>query len=337
MLTETDVRALLRVNGADRDDVFADAVAARETRFQRRVVVRAVCHLTEQCDTHSGLCPNRSCDKRTDIGYRTRPADVIETAMRVSHDGITNVLCLQAADRPHITNTMAAAMPSVRHQFGGNAEIMLDLATTNPDAYARLRELGATSCILTPDTSDPAALGHESFDARWARLHEVLTLGYKVESRFSVGAPGQSIEAIAADIIACRDAGVHMMSAVPFTRTPGTPVVGARSVDVEQALMVMAVMRLANPGWVIPAIAVRRPGHAKTHARGFEAGANAIAFDATPLRLRALLAAGKRWRVPSASTVTSAIHSAGLIPAASVYVTAIPCPPKCTTPERTSA
>jgi biotin synthase len=322
MLDEHDILTMLQLHGNEREDLFAQARAARHEAYGDMVIVRAVCEVTNLCRVDCDFCPMRRSNTRHNDIYHQTPAEMIDTALGAHAAGI-NVICLQGGEVPQTTRTVGAALPTIRNLYEGDVELLLNLGNKTHAEYDFLREQGATSYIIKHETSDPdlfARLRHEALDSRVECLTDLLQLGYKVGSGMIVGLPGQSLESIARDIIWCRDLGVHMMSAAPFIPAPDTPLAGQVPGDGELTLNVIAAMRLANPAWTIPSVSAMRALDGGGQRRGFDAGANVIVYNATPAAHRdRYLIYGKDRKVSGLEYVRQVIAAAGLRPGRSVF------------------
>lgn len=322
MLDEHDIATMLQLHGAEREDLFTQARAARHAAYRDLVIVRAVCEVTNLCRVDCDFCPMRRSNTRRNDIYHQTPAEMIETALGVHATGV-NVICLQGGEVPQTTRSVGAALPTIRDLYEGDVELLLNLGNKTRAEYEFLREQGATSYIIKHETSDPdlfARLRHETLDTRVDCITDLLELGYKVGSGMIVGLPGQSLESIARDIVWCRDLGVHMMSAAPFVPAPDTPLAGQAPGDVELTLNVIAAMRLANPAWTIPSVSAMRALDGGGQRRGFDAGANVIVYNATPAEHRdRYLIYGKDRKVSDFDYIQQVIADAGLRPCRSVF------------------
>lgn len=322
MLNQHDILTMLQLHGAEREELFTQARAARSEAYGDLVIVRAVCEVTNLCRVDCDFCPMRRSNTRRNDIYHQTPAELIETAIGVHTAGV-NVICLQGGEIPQTTRSVGAALPTIRDLYDGDVELLLNLGNKTCAEYEFLRAQGATSYIIKHETSDPdlfAALRHEALDTRVACITDLLDLGYKVGSGMIVGLPGQSLESIARDIVWCRDLGVHMMSAAPFIPAPDTPLADAPSGNVDLTLNVIAAMRMANPTWTIPSVSAMRALDGGGQRRGFDAGANVIVYNATPTEHRQrYLIYGKDRKVSGFDYVQQVIADAGLRPGRSVF------------------
>lgn len=322
MLDEHDILTMLQLRGAEREELFAQARAARREAYGDLIVVRAVCEVTNLCRVDCDFCPMRRSNTRRNDIYHQTPTEIIGTAAGVHAAGV-NVICLQGGEIPQTTRSVGAALPAIRDLYEGDVELLLNLGNKTRGEYEFLRAQGATSYIIKHETSDAdlfAALRHEHLDARVGCITALLELDYKVGSGMIVGLPGQSLASITRDIAWCRDLGVHMMSAAPFIPAPDTPLAGAAPGDVELTLNVIAAMRLANPAWTIPSVSAMRAVDGGGQRRGFDAGGNVIVYNATPAKHRdRYLIYGKDRKVSGLDYVQRVIADAGLRPGRSVF------------------
>ncbi|GAB3090258.1 biotin synthase BioB [Micromonospora schwarzwaldensis] len=324
MLDQNDIRTLLTLQGSEREELFAQARAARTDMYGDRVVVRAVIEVTNLCRVDCDFCPMRRSNTSTNDVFHQTPAEMIETAIGVRTLGV-DVICLQGGEVPQTTKSVGAALPTICDLYDGRVELLLNLGNKTRAEYASLREQGATSYIIKHETSDAdlyLRLRHEALTQRLACITDLLDLGYRVGSGMIIGLPGQSLDSIAHDILLCRDMGVHMMSAAPFVPAPDTPLAGAPAGDVDLTLNVLAAMRLAQPAWTIPSVSAMRARVEGGQRRGFDAGANVIVFNATPADFRnKYLIYGKNRKVSDYDYAMDVIADAGLTPGGSVFLT----------------
>jgi biotin synthase len=320
-----DLLTMLQAQGHEREELFAKARRARATVFGDRVVVRAVCEVTNLCRVDCDFCPMRRSNTTANSPYQLSPEELVAAARRVQALGV-NVICFQGGEIPHTTKTLASAIPAILGLYSGAVEILLGLGSKPRVEYVTLRLAGATSYILKHETSDPALhakLRHESLADRLACLGDLRELGYRIGTGTIVGLPGQTLSSLADDILLARDFGVHMCSASPFIPAPDTPLADQPPGDVELTLNVIATMRLTQPAWTIPSVSGMAKLAPDGQRRGLEAGANVLNFNATPTEHRdRYLIYGRDRRVVGYDDVQQTIAAAGLQPGGSVFVRA---------------
>jgi biotin synthase len=262
-MIRSEILELLRLRGAEQQELFDQARRVRRAYFGDAAVIRGVIEVASACVQNCTYCPMRLDNKMPRYVYRSER--IVELAAHVHSAGIRTV-SLQAGDIPRTTQTVGEAIPEIRRIFAGDVDILLVLGDKSREEYAYLREQGATSYILKHETADPALhLRHRFYplEERLAHLETLLSLGYRVGTGTIVGLPGQTPEMLAEDILLARSLGVHMCSASPFVPAAGTP--------------------LAMPTALIPSVSALQKQAPGAQAQGFAAGANVITVNFTPL------------------------------------------------------
>src|SRR5260221_6516872 len=162
----------LQVRGAEQEQLFAIARAAREQVFGRRVVVRGLIEVTNLCRVNCEFCPMRRDNTKQNTIFQLNEEQILETAARIRDAGI-NIVFLQAGEVPRTTQLVGNALPKIRKMFSGPVEFLLCLGNKTEEEYAFLKAQGATSYILKHETSDPelnARMPHASFAEPMARV-----------------------------------------------------------------------------------------------------------------------------------------------------------------------
>ncbi len=275
---------LLLLRGKDQEELFAQARAKRSEHFGDEVVVRGVNEITNQCRVNCVFCPMRRENTRANTDFRMDSERLVDVAASVKASGI-DVVFFQGGEIPQTTRVVGEAIPGIRELYDGNVEILLNLGNKRRSEYEYLREQGATSYILKFETSDPELnkqARQETLDSRMKCLQDLLDLGYRVGTGSIIGLPGQDVVSVARDLIFARDLGVHMCSVAPFIPAPNTPLANHPAGDVELSLNAIAVSRLLEPNWLIPAVSALSKRAGEGQYRGLMAGANVITVNFTP-------------------------------------------------------
>jgi biotin synthase len=127
-----------------------------------------------------------------------------------------------------------------------------------------------------------------SFENRVACLHTIKRLGYEVGSGVLIGLPGQSLEALARDLLFLRDLGADMVGMGPFIPHAQTPLGACATGSVETTLRMMALTRLLLPGAHIVATTALGTLDPLGRERGLQAGGDVVMPNVTPQCYRAL-------------------------------------------------
>jgi biotin synthase len=323
MLDERGVVELLLLRGSEQEELFAQARAKRREYFGDEVVVRGVTEITNQCRVNCEFCPMRRDNTRDNSDFRFDADGLVDVAASVRASGI-DVVFFQGGEIPQTTRIVGEALPRIRELYDGDVEILLNLGNKRRSEYEYLREQGATSYILKYETSDPhltQRMRHESLESRLKCLQDLLDLGYRVGSGSIIGLPGQDVAGVARDLLFARDLGVHMASVAPFIPAPDTPLANHPGGDVELTLNAIAVSRLLQPSWLIPAVSALSKRAGEGQYRGLMAGANVITVNFTPNEQRdRYLIYGRDRFVVKRDYATGLIERTGLRPRGSVFL-----------------
>lgn len=322
-LIRAEIRAALRARGAEQEELFAKARRVRNEHFGPTVVLRGVIEVTNVCRVNCDYCPMRRDNTAMNDRYFMGIDEIVERAERIRDMGI-DVVLLQGGETRREATVVEAAIPRIQELFDHRVEILLNLGNMRKGQYQRLRAAGATSYILKHETSDARlheSVRHERLDERLRCMRDLLSLGYKVGTGLISGLPGQTIDSVIDDIELAGQLGVHMCSVSPFVPAPNTPLQLASTGSVDEALNVLACLRICYPGMLIPSVSALEKNAAGGQARGLAAGANVMTvnFTGEADRQRYLIY-GKDRFVVGIQHVRELVEAAGLHVGGSVFL-----------------
>jgi biotin synthase len=322
-LTRAEIRVALRARGAEQEELFAEARRLRNEHFGPTVVLRGVVEVTNVCRVNCDYCPMRRDNTPVNDRYFMSSEEIVERARRIRDAGI-NVVLLQGGETPREASVVETAIPLIRELFDHHVEVLLNLGNMRRKQYERLKAAGATSYILKHETSDPRlheAMRHESLEDRLRCMRDLLSLGYKVGTGLISGLPGQTVDSIVDDIELAGELGVHMCSVSPFVPAPDTPLHLARTGSIDEALNVLACLRICYPHLLIPSVSALEKTSAGGQSRGLAAGTNVMTvnFTGDTDRQRYLIY-GKDRFVVKMQHVQELIRAAGLEARGSVFL-----------------
>ena len=321
--SKVELSEMIAADGSVQQHLHAQAAAARNAVFGKSVVVRGVIELTNICRVNCDYCPMRRDNTRQNTPYILEPVSILSAARGIRDAGI-NVVVFQGGEIPQTTSILSDVLPKIRELFDDRVEVLLGLGVKSEAEYRHLKERGADSYILKHETADPELhrrIRGETLAVRLKAIRTLLRLGYQVGTGCIVGLPGQTIESLADDILLAHSLGVQMCSASPFVPTGETPLAGATPGSISRTLNVLAVMRILNPGWLIPTVSALEQRTAGGQGAGLRAGANVITVNFTPRDQREhyLIYGGTR-HIVSAEHARRQLDGADLIPRGSIWI-----------------
>jgi len=275
---------ILKAEGAAAEEYFARARAVRRERFGDKVYFRAVVEFANDCVNDCLYCGMRRSHTAL-RRFRLSDEEIMAAAARARDMGI-GTLFLQSTETPDFPNArLVALIRRITSELG--LGVILCVGARTREEFAELYAAGARKFIIKHETADAALFARMKPDltlaARLRHLEQARAVGFEVGSGMIVGLPGQTLASLADDVFLLSSLGVEMASCSIFLPHAATPLAAAPPGDARLGAKVVAAMRLALPGALIPATSTFEkvlPGEGQYLA--LRAGANVITVNLTP-------------------------------------------------------
>lgn len=224
------------------------------------VHLRGIIEFSNYCRQDCLYCGLRKSNKAL-ARYRMSPQEILETAQEAMKLHKFGTFVLQSGeDSGYDPRTLAQVIRSVKSL---GAAVTLSVGQWSREHYALWKEAGADRFLLKHETGDPLLfqLMKPTTDlaSRLQCLADLRDLGYQVGSGIILGLPGQTLSAVAGDLLLMKDYDFEMVSIGPFIPHPDTPLGlsgSAMSQDlpalIRRTLVVTAGARLMVPSAHIP-------------------------------------------------------------------------------------
>ena len=199
---------LANTDAEDREILRKEAVRLREKYYGHDVYIRGLIEFTNYCRNNCYYCGIRR-DNRYLERYRLTKEEILsccESGYRLGY----RTFVLQGGEDPWFNDDrMEDIVHSIRTDYPDCA-ITLSVGERSRESYQRLKEAGADRYLLRHETANEAhyrKLHPEemSLANRKECLYTLKELGYQVGAGFMVGAPGQTFECLAEDLIFLHD------------------------------------------------------------------------------------------------------------------------------------
>ncbi|MDY0039064.1 MAG: [FeFe] hydrogenase H-cluster radical SAM maturase HydE [Desulforhabdus sp.] len=176
--------------------------------------------------------------------------------------------------------------------------ITLCVGEQSPGIYRRFFGAGSHRYLLRIETSSPRLFKRlhpsgQSFHERLECLRSLREIGYQVGTGVMIGAPGQTVEDLARDVLFFRDEDVDMIGMGPYIPHPQTPagrrcpLTPARRKDLLRlSLLMIAVVRIVLRDVNIAATTALQTLDAAGRELGLRFGANVMMPQITPKGVR---------------------------------------------------
>ena len=117
-------------------------------------------------------------------------------------------------------------------------------------------------------------------------LKNLKSLGYQVGCGFMVGSPYQTSLTLAKDLKFIETFAPAMCGIGPYLTHKDTPFKDMPSGSLELTLYLLSIIRLIDPGILLPATTALGTVHPKGREMGISAGANVVMPNLSPVRVR---------------------------------------------------
>lgn len=307
----TVIRCLL-ARGESQEQLFRQARAVRREQDGDEVLLRGVIELSNHCEKCCKYCAMRTQNKTLER-YRM-PADVVlGVAEQIKKCGISTAFLQSGQDRQS-DEILEEVIPRIKLGLGMN--VLLCVGERPRQVYQRFAELGADAYILKYETSDPQFYRDIALTPPTRRLQcleAIREAGLKVGTGNIVGLPHQTVESVAEDFLFALAIQPDFVSTAPFIPNEGTPFAQFAPGDIDMALNLMALWRIALPHSRIPSVSALEKLRPHGQLMGLNAGANVITINFTPQDFRAKYAIYSETRfVVSLAHAEETIRQAGL-------------------------
>lgn len=307
--------ALLDARGETQKRLHARAAELTAERFGRRVFLRAVVEVSNYCRENCAYCGMRR-DNRSLSRFRAHHDQLAELLVHHRPASITDVNIQSGEDPVIVREVVLPLIRTLRRETPLGVSVCLGTLTSA--LYDDLKAAGATLYIIKFEMADPRLYERMEAPGRWEEriehVHLLAEKGWHVSSGFIAGLPGQSREHLMANFALARQLPLVGCSVSPFIPGEETPLSGAPMADLDLTLNCMAMVRLMQPNWVIPAVsALNIAGPEDGYRRGLATGANLVTMNLTPSGFRDDYLIYKRDRfLMTEDRILSAIKAEGL-------------------------
>ena len=273
-----------------RDELAARAVRLRQSIYGTEVFTRGLIEISSYCKNNCYYCGiragNNTCER-----YRLSDEQILQCSDQGYELGFRTFV-LQGGEDPALDDERMCPLIRAIKQRHPDCAITLSLGERSKESYAALRDAGADRYLLRHETADAAHYAqlhpaNMSFDARMERIGWLRELGFAVGVGFMVGSPGQTSATLAADLKFIEQFKPEMCGIGPFVPHHATPFAHEPAGTLEQTLLLLSIIRLAQPTVLLPATTALGTIHPQGRELGIQAGANVVMPNLSPTDVRA--------------------------------------------------
>ena len=276
----------------DGEDIALAMELARQTaveRFGKRVWFRGIIEFTNICACDCFYCGIR-CSNHAAQRYRLTAEDILECCKEGYEAGFRTFVLQGGEDGWFTDERLCGIVRAIKERYPDCA-VTLSVGERSRQSYQALFDAGADRYLLRHETADEGhyAMLHpakQTLANRMRCLRDLKQIGYQTGCGMMVGAPGQTPQTLAADMLFLQELKPQMVGIGPFLPHRDTPFRAEKAGDVELTLFLLALCRLMLPGCLLPATTALGTAQEDGRMRGILAGCNVIMPNLSPEAVR---------------------------------------------------
>ncbi len=290
VLSKEELVTLL--NGFGKDDsqyLFSKARSVAHKFYENKIYVRGLIEFSNYCKNDCYYCGIRKSNLNVDR-YRLSKEDILSCCAQGYELGFRTFVLQSGEDLWYSDDKLIDIISSIRNAYKDCA-ITLSIGEKTHDQYVKYRNAGADRYLLRHETADEehyARLHPEELSGRNRKncLHDLKKIGYQVGAGFMVGAPYQTVENLAEDLLFLKNLQPEMIGIGPFISHKDTPFAHFENGKLELTLFLIGILRLMIPNALIPSTTALGTINPNGRELGILAGANVVMPNLSPVGVR---------------------------------------------------
>ena len=269
--------------------VFSLARKERHQHYGHDVYIRGLIEFTNYCKNDCYYCGIRKSNAGV-MRYRLGEEQILSCCSAGYALGFRTFVLQGGEDGWFTDERMVRIVGAIKSRFPDCA-VTLSIGERSKESYQALFQAGADRYLLRHETFNAAhySLLHPSSLTAASRQKCLWTLkdiGYQVGAGFMVGAPGQTPEYLAEDLLFLEKLKPHMVGIGPFIPHHATPFAGEPAGTLEETLFLLGLIRLLLPKVLLPATTALGTIAPNGRELGILSGANVIMPNLSPADVR---------------------------------------------------
>ncbi|MBE5968023.1 MAG: [FeFe] hydrogenase H-cluster radical SAM maturase HydE [Lachnospiraceae bacterium] len=290
MLSKKEFVTLLTgISAEDTKYLREKARRAARKHFGNRIYTRGLIEFTNYCRNDCYYCGIRRSNTRA-CRYRLSKEAILDCCKAGYALGFRTFVLQGGEDAKYSDDLMVDLIKEIKKSYPDCA-LTLSIGEKSYESYLKFYKAGADRYLLRHETANKA---HYSMlhppelkaENRKRCLFELKEIGYQVGAGFMVGAPYQTAEDIAEDLLFLKELSPHMIGIGPFIPHHQTPFADRAPGTMKQTLLVLGILRLMFPKVLLPATTALGTIHPLGREKGILSGANVLMPNLSPTTVR---------------------------------------------------
>ena len=281
LLTTTDQELI--------EELYRRARATAGKYYGKEIYLRGLIEFTNYCRNDCYYCGIRRSNKNA-IRYSLTKEEILKCCENGYELGFRTFV-LQGGEDPWFNDDrMVDIIQSIKQGYPDCA-ITLSIGEKSKESYQKFKEAGADRYLLRHETANEEHYRYLhpenlSLTNRKQCLYDLKDLGYQIGAGFMVGAPGQTMEHLAEDLVFLKELNPHMVGIGPFIPHHDTKFAEEPAGSVDLTLFLLSVIRIMLPQVLLPATTALGTLDPRGREKGFQAGANVVMPNLSPVKNR---------------------------------------------------
>ncbi len=279
------------LNAEDCQYLYDTADSVRKEIYKNHVYIRGLIEISNYCKNNCLYCGIRR-DNKNIHRYRLTKEDILNCC-RLGYSLGFRTFVMQGGEDLHFSDhEICDIVKSIKKEFPECA-VTLSLGERSFESYQAMHKAGADRYLLRHEAADNTLYSslhpkNMSLSERKECLFNLKKIGYQTGSGFMVGAPGQSLENILADLRFLQELRPEMIGIGPFISHKDTPYASSPNGSLELTLKLISILRLIFPHALLPATTALGSLIPGGRELGIKAGANVVMPNLSPPSVREL-------------------------------------------------
>ena len=266
-----------------------EAGRLREKYYGNKVYMRGLIEFTNFCKNNCYYCGIRR-DNKNASRYRLTKEKILDCCKNGYELGFRTFV-LQGGEDPYFTDDKIVEIVKKIRSTYPDCAITLSIGEKTKESYRLYKEAGADRYLLRHETAneDHYCYLHPeqmSLANRKQCLQDLKDMGYQTGAGFMVGAPGQTLECLAEDLVFLKELNPEMVGIGPFIPHHDTKFADEPAGSVELTLFLLSVLRIILPKCLLPATTALGTADPRGREKGLLAGANVVMPNLSPVKDR---------------------------------------------------
>lgn len=264
----------------------------RKKIFGNSIYKRGLIECSSFCKNNCDYCGIRSGNPLAQR-YRLKKNTILDCCSTGYSLGFRTFVLQGGEDEAFSPEFVESLITEIKQKFSDCA-VTLSFGEKPKEVYALWKKAGADRYLLRHEASNKELyeklhthdLNYRSFEYRKECLYNLKDLGFQTGSGFMVGAPFQTEENIAEDLLFLKELNPEMIGIGPFIPHKETPFKDFSAGKAELTTFLISMLRIMFPYSLIPSTTALATISPDGREQGILAGANVVMPNLSPCEVR---------------------------------------------------